>query len=374
MQKVIFLSGAVPPQTGGELYNYKVAEYFAATDLEQEFVSLHNYRHYLRLGRLPVVGDLIISIILAIALYQYNGIFIEDHYFSRYLVLTNLIQKYIRQNKIAIVVHLFSPYDSCDPCVMRRAIYRWLERFYLSFADVVVLSSEYSKREVVSLGIDPSKLHVFQPGLDREKFAMVPPLEEPVRHEKKILCVANYIPRKGIRYLIEAYAQANRGEFKLHLVGNVKDNAVYYKKLQKQVAALGLEEDVYFHNGEDQDNIRRLYSTSDIFVLPSLKETFGIVLIEAMHYRLPIITTNTSAMPDLVTDGENGLLIPPKDIPAMAWAISRLISSPLVRQRMAELGYQRIKDAYVWEDTSSQFLSLVQTLNAASTPTSLEPC
>lgn len=370
MQKVIFLSGAIPPQTGGELYNYQIAQYFEAANLEQEFVSLHKYRHYLRLGRLPIVGDLIITIILAVALYRCDGILIEDHYFSRYLLLTNLIQKYIRKNKIAIVVHLFHPYDSCDPCVIRRLMYRWLERFYLSFGDVIVLSSEYSKREVVSLGIAPSRLHVFQPGLDREKFAIVPPVEELGQKERKILCVANYIPRKGLQYLIEAYAQANRNEFKLHLVGNVKDNAVYYRKLKKQVALLGLEDDVYFHNGEDQDNIKRLYATSDIFVLPSLKETFGIVLIEAMHYRLPIITTNTSAMPDLVADGKNGLLVPPKDVQAMAWALSRMISSPLLRQRMGEIGYQSMKDAYAWEDTSSRFLSLVHTL---STPP-FEPC
>lgn len=370
MQKVIFLSGAIPPQTGGELYNYKISQYFKAANLEQEFVSLHKYRHFLRLGRLPIVGDLMVNIILAIALYQCNGILVEDHYFSRYLLLTNVIQTYIRKNQIATVVHLFYPYDSSDPCFIRRSIYRLIERLYLSFANVIVLSSEYSKREVVSLGIDPSKLHVFYPGLDREKFAMAPPVNKSVSAERKILCVANYIPRKGLRYLIKAFAQANRSNFKLHLVGNVKDSALYYRQLKKQVASLGLTGHVYFHNGEDQNNIKYLYATSDIFVLPSLKETFGIVLIEAMHHHLPIITTNTSAMPDLVIDGKNGLLVPPKDSSAMAWALSRLISEPLVRQRMGEIGYQIIKDAYTWEDTSSRFLSLVKTISTAT----FEPC
>lgn len=363
MPQVIFLSGAVPPQTGGELYNYKISQYFETAGLEHEFISLHEYRHYLRLGKLPIMGDLMVNVILAIALYRHQGLFIEDHYFSRYLLLTNVIQKYVRKQKIVTIVHLFCRYDSTDKFVLRRFIHRWIEKLHLSFSDVILLSSEYSRREAISLGIDPAKLHVLHPGLDREKFAYISPSNYP-EQDKKILCVANYIPRKGIRYLIEAFAQTKRDNFKLHLVGNAKNNAVYYKQLLKRVKALELEDAVYFHDGKDQEKIKYLYSTSDIFVLPSLKETFGIVLIEAMHYRLPIITTNTSAMPDLVTDGENGLLVPPKDIPAMTWALSRLIREPMLRWKMGELGHQNVKDSFHWKDTSSRFLSLVQAINA----------
>lgn len=369
MQKIIFLSGAVLPQTGGELYNYKMAQSLEASDLEQEFISLHNYRHYLRLAKLPILGDLLVTVILAVALYRHRGLLVEDHYFSRYLLLTNFIQKYIRNQKIIILVHLFYQYDSAETFSLKRFIYRWLERLHLSFADEIVVTSQYSRREAISLGIDAKKIHVFHPGLDRE-FRYLSPSEYGDK-EKKILCVGNFIPRKGIRYLIEAFAQAKR-DFKLHLVGNAKESAVYYRQLLKQVKELGLEADVYFHQGVDREKIDYLYATAEVFVLPSLKETFGIVLIEAMYYRLPIITTNTSAMPDLVTDGENGLLVPPKDTAAIAWALTTLIDDPLLRRRMGEDGHQKIKDSYRWEHTSACFLSLVQTVNAHRTP--LEPC
>lgn len=363
MKKIIFLSGAVPPQTGGELYNYKISQYLQVNNIEQEYVSLHQYRQWIRLGRIPVIGDLIVSCMLAIALYSYKGILIEDHYFSRYLWVTNLIQKLFRRDKIITVVHLFNHYDSGDRWLIRRWINGFNERLRLAFADVIVTSSDYSKREIISLGICPNRVQVIHPGIDRQKFIVLNKSAEDSDH-KKILCVANHIPRKGTLYLIEAFAQVEHKAFKLHLVGNSKNNASYYKKLLKRIRELGIEEDIQFHDGGDQEQIKYLYSTSDIFVLPSLKETFGIVLIEAMHYRLPIITTNISAMPDLVTDGKNGLLVPPKRPQAIANALSILMSQPELRKQMGERGYQHIQHAYNWDETTSKFLSLIQEMVA----------
>ncbi|MGJ3245677.1 MAG: glycosyltransferase family 4 protein [Elainellaceae cyanobacterium] len=361
-KKIIFLSGAVPPQTGGELYNYKISQYLQEkgqeNGIEQTYISLHHYRHLLRVGRIPIIGDLIVSLILAIALYPHQGILVEDHYFSRYLFVTNLIQKFFSTDEIITIIHLFYHYDSGDRWLIRRWINCLIERSRLVLTDIIVTSSEYSKREIISLGIHPDRVQVIHPGIDREKFAIHHKSIED-SEQKKILCVANYVPRKGILYLIEAFAQIEQKDFKLHLVGNPKNNGSYYKKMLKRINELGIEEDVQLHDGADQKQIQYLYSTSDIFVLPSLKETFGIVLIEAMHYRLPIITTTSSAMPDLVTDGENGLLVPPKHSQAIAHALSRLMSQPELRKQMGEQGYQRIEHAYKWEDTTSKFLSLI---------------
>ncbi|NEQ21423.1 MAG: glycosyltransferase family 4 protein [Microcoleus sp. SIO2G3] len=232
----------------------------------------------------------------------------------------------------------------------------------LGFADLIITSSEYSKREIVSLRINSGSVHVLSPGLDREKFQQLPKPEGELE-TRKILCVANYVPRKGLLYLIEAFAQIERQNFTLHLVGNPKDNSSYYNKLVAAVEKLNLTDVVVFHEGSDQENIKRLYSSSDIFVLPSLKETFGIVFLEAMHYGLPIITTNVSAMPEVITDGENGLLVPPTDSQALAKAISRLIEKPELREQLGETGRKRIQNSYYWEQTSSKFLSLVQSMS-----------
>jgi glycosyltransferase involved in cell wall biosynthesis len=363
MDKVFFLSGAFPPQTGGELYNYQLSKYLEEAGFEVEYVDLHQKRKYLRLGLIPVVGDILASLVLAVMLYRCNGILIEDHYFSRYLFLTNIIQRFFRKGKIIVLVHLFYGYESDDHFLFRRWLEGIKEKARLSFADLIVTSSEYSKSEIVSLKINPLSVHVLPPGLDREKFELLPQPEEE-QENKKVLCVGNYVPRKGIIYLIEGFSKIERKSFTLHLVGNRKNNSTYYNKLLAVVKELNLTDCVFFYDGSDKEKIKYLYSSSDIFVLPSLKETFGIVFLEAMHYGLPIVTTNVSAMPELITDGENGLLVPPADSQALAKALSKLVENRELREQLGERGCQRIKNAYYWEQTSSKFLSLVQSISS----------
>ena len=358
MSKIIFISGSDSPETGGELYNYKISQYLKENNIQQEFISFHKYRYIIRLGKIPLIGDLLASFILAILLYKHDGIFVEDHYFSRYLFLTNILQ-IVRRSPIITIVHLFYQYESQDKLLIRRWINGWIERFHLMFATEIITSSEYSKREIESLGISPQRIHVFYPGLDREKLVKLPPSSEDI-NERKILCVANYIARKGALYLIDAFARIPENEFTLHLVGRADKEFSYYQKILNRVKELGIEK-IVFHDGQDRENIKYLYSTSDIFVLPSLKETFGIVLIEAMHYKLPIITTNVSAMPDLVKDGQNGLLVPPQNSEALANALKKLMTEPELRQRMGERGY-RISQSFDWDKTSFLFLNLLKSL------------
>ncbi|NJM20958.1 MAG: glycosyltransferase family 4 protein [Richelia sp. RM1_1_1] len=363
MEKVFFLTGAKPPQTGGELYNYQLSQYLEKLGWEQEYVSLHEQRHFLRLGKIPIIGDILASLIFAVILFPYQGILVEDHYFSRYLLLTNLIQRVFRKGKIVVLVHLFYGYESNDKFVIRRLINKYLEQFRLSFANLIVTSSEYSKSEIVSVGINPELVHVLSPGLDREKFQL--PEERKLdnlknKENQKILCVGNYVPRKGILYLIEAFSQIERQNFTLHLVGNRKNNSSYYNQLNNAVNKLKLTDCVVFHDGADQENIKKLYADADIFVLPSFQETFGIVFLEAMHYGLPIITTNVTAIPELVEDGKNGLLVPPGDSKALAKAISKLITNPDLMEQMGVVGRKKVATSYYWEQTCSGFAAIIQ--------------
>lgn len=361
MDKVIFLTGAKPPQTGGELYNYQLSQYLKKIGWEQEYISLHEKRLYLRIGKIPIIGNILASLIFAFILFKYKGIFVEDHYFSSYLFLTNILQKKINRARIIVLVHLFYDYDSTDKFILRKLIYKYIEKIRLSFADLIVTSSEYSKREIVSLGIHPELVHVLSPGIDREKFKALPKIRQlDSNNRTKILCVGNYIPRKGIIYLIQALSYIKRQDFTLHLVGNRKNNSRYYNLLNNYVKKFNLTEYVVFHDGLDQENIKCLYSCADIFVLPSFKETFGIVFLEAMHYGLPIITTNVSAMPELIEEGRNGLLVPPADSLALAKAISHLIENPHLITKMGEAGRKKMMNSYSWEETYSKFVSILE--------------
>ena len=104
---------------------------------------------------------------------------------------------------------------------------RIIEKIRLSFADLIIASSEYSKREIVSVGINPNLVHVLSPGLDREKFSILSSLGKSNREDskagKKILCVGNYVSRKGIIYLIEAFSQIQRRNFTPPVLADHRD-------------------------------------------------------------------------------------------------------------------------------------------------------
>ncbi|MCJ8283609.1 MAG: glycosyltransferase family 4 protein, partial [Rivularia sp. ALOHA_DT_140] len=297
------------------------------------------------------------------SLFKNRGILVEDHYFSKFLILTNVLQSVFFKSKIVVLVHLLYGYDSKDNFFIRKFINKVIEKFRLSFADLIITSSEYSKIEIVSLGINPKKNSVLSPGIDRDKFQISYSNEQSDKKDSKhILCVANYIPRKGIIYLIEALSHLRKEYLILHLVGNRKNNSSYYKKLNNTVEKLNITERVIFHDGADQENLKKLYASADIFVLPSLKETFGIVFLEAMHHGLPIVTTNVSAMPELIEEGRNGFLVPPSDSQALAQAILRLIEQPNLIKQMGEAGHEKVANSYYWEDTCSKFVFILQNM------------
>jgi glycosyltransferase involved in cell wall biosynthesis len=359
MNKVIFITGSTVPETGGELYNLKVIKYFEEQGIDYIHIPLNRYRGLTKLSWLPFLGDILVSLFLVVALLPYKGIYVEDHYFSRYLLIVNFIQRVIRKSPVITIMHLFAMYESDDKFRVRRWLASHIEKVHLAFSNSIVATSDYSSREIQSLGFSDKDIEVIYPGVDRDKFSRILAKENDC-NSKKILCVANYIPRKGGMTLIEAYSKINSQGFVLHMVGNPTKDQAFYQQLTSKAKELHVDNSIIFHDGKDQEVVKYLYSNSDIFVLPSFKETFGIVLIEAMHYGLPIITNNCTAMPDLISDGENGILVTPGDIEELAQALETLITQPELRKKLGKQGQEKVKKAFCWNSTCSDFLTLVR--------------
>lgn len=359
MNKFWFFIGAIPPQTGGEIYNYKFFKYLEKEGCDTKCISLHKNLS-IRISRIPLIGIILTNIVLCCWLYNCKGVFIEDHYFTKYLFLTNIIHKFIKRGKILVLVHSLYGYDTSDKFLLKQWIYGINHKIRLSVIDIIITNSEYSKKEISSLGIKSELITVIPPGVDRENLQIIAPKEN--TENSCILCVANYLPGKGLIYLIEAFSQINRDKATLHLVGNPNKSTEYLEKLRTIVESYNLTNNVFFHDGRDRKILQTLYSKSHIFVLPTLKETFGIVLIEAMHYSLPIITTQVGAIPELVIDGENGLLVPPRNSQALADAISKLIDSREIRKVIEEKNHLKVANCYYWEQSFSQFYLTIKKL------------
>lgn len=140
--------------------------------------------------------------------------------------------------------------------------------------------------------------------------------------------------RKGIFETVEAIGRRHndfKGKIEL-LIGGTGDEA----RLRELIDSYGLKETVRYFGWLDEEGKHRLLSHSDVFVHPSRFESFGISILEAMNYSLPIITTDTGGIPDLVTNGENGIIVSPDEPDTIADAIEWMLLHKDERRALGE--------------------------------------
>lgn len=219
---------------------------------------------------------------------------------------------------------------------------RWYLTFtmprYLRAADVIVTPSEWSKRDAISYyGLPESKIKViyeapapsFQPVTDpanlnrvRQKYHLP---------DRFLLHVATIEPRKNLSRLLDAFQPllADWPDLKLVLVG--KKGWLYESFFQK-LQDSGLQEAVIFPGYVDEPDLPAFYQLAELFVFPSLYEGFGLGPLEAMACGAPVISSNSSSLPEVV--GEAGLLVDPTDTAALYEALRRVLSDTDLRREL----------------------------------------
>jgi glycosyltransferase involved in cell wall biosynthesis len=200
--------------------------------------------------------------------------------------------------------------------------------------------------DYLNLGVAKSNnLSVIHSGVDLNLFGRSTAENNPEGNELAIppdSLVVGYvgwlIPIKGVTHLVDAMAEVvqRHPNSMLVLVGKGDEKGEEEIKLKEQVENLGLADNVRLLGWRpDVDEIMGCF---DLFVLPSLNEGMGRVLVEAMAVGLPIVASRVGGIPDLVKDGKNGLLVPPADASALGKAISDLLTDKEKRNRMGEAG------------------------------------
>ncbi|MBI2910192.1 MAG: glycosyltransferase family 4 protein [Chloroflexi bacterium] len=367
--KVRFLVGDIfPPKAhgGGNLFNRKMGESLRSKGEVVDVIDLADLiagfrQRWHTLERFRVAERIARVLWLAVHLPKpSNAVIFEDHYFLRDVFLYNLLMTAFRRAVIVAGVYHFEEYRS-DGSGWRHAWQRFKERLYLLGVQTEVAISRYTARELESLGQPASKIRLVPCGIDGSEIKRYP--KEP-SDKVNLLFVGHYRPRKGVDHLVDAFCRLNAENAVLHLVGK-KEDPQYFERIVAMARENGLEDRIIFHGQVDRDQLSHLYSQADIFVFPSLQEGFGIVLLEAMSYGLPIVASNVSAIPELVIDGENGFLVPPADPDALAAAITKLIEEPRLRREMGEAGY-RIASAYSWERSGELFYKIIRELQKAA--------
>ena len=193
----------------------------------------------------------------------------------------------------------------------------------------------------------PGEYEIIPNGIDYKHFsANVAPLPQYQDGKLNILFVGRLEKRKGLRYLLEAYSKLKweMPNTRLIVVGPGNPDKESYRILSSH----GLR-DVEFAGRVSYDELPRYYATADIFCSPATGgESFGIVLLEAMSAGKPVVASDIEGFRGIMTDGEQGLLVPKKDTGALANALGRLARDPELRSKLGGQGSRSAED-YRWE-------------------------
>jgi len=177
-----------------------------------------------------------------------------------------------------------------------------------------------------------------------------------------LLFVGYITSRKGVDTLIDSFRilvmDYGINNLILDLVGDTTRDPSFFREISHSCENAGIKDKVRIHGRVASDELERLYAMADIFVFPSLWEGFGMVLIEAMYNRLPIVATNAGAIPFLVNDGQNGILVPARDPEKLAISIKKLIESPELRRSYGESNY-RLALQFDWNKSFSDIESFL---------------
>ena len=139
--------------------------------------------------------------------------------------------------------------------------------------------------------------------------------------------------------------------FELTIAGDGTDRA----RLENISRAAGLDSVVRFAGRVADNDLRNLYASSDIFVLPSSKEGFGLVYLEAMSFGLPVLAAHAGGVVDIIESGVSGLLVPPEDLAALSQALRTLITDAGERDRLARNALARVQSSFLFSHFSRRW-------------------
>jgi glycosyltransferase involved in cell wall biosynthesis len=217
------------------------------------------------------------------------------------------------------------------------------DRINLWLSDrIIVISKAVQKRFEWYRG--SKKIHLIHNGVDPEEFCprdISHPFREQLNLEQTFITgiLGQILPEKGHGEFIEAARRVHSELPHVHFLIVGKDNP-YKRELQRQVEEMRLAETIHFV--DFSTDVVALINTLDLVVVPSYHEAFGRVTIEAMACAKPVIATYTGAGREIITDGEDGVLIPPWDAEALKSAIKDLILDEKKRERIAKQGREKV--------------------------------
>ena len=263
-----------------------------------------------------------------------------------------------------------------DPELASKYLNTWQKRalystrtFSANNSDTIITGSEFSKGEIVDrLGSNPDKVVPIYYGIDRSIFKP-DKSENSVGRVKKayslpdryILTTGSYAPHKNHKTLVNAYNRSNLPEKRVGLVMVGPNDAtgyrIGYQLIQEQVTSLGIEDKVRMLPSVPIDDLVAIYNGASMFSTASLHEGFGFTPLEAMACEVPVVVSNTSAIPEVC--GDAALYANPTSSNEFAEQFSALIDDEDLQARLVDRGRLQVRQ-YNWQTTAEKTLEVLE--------------
>lgn len=226
-----------------------------------------------------------------------------------------------------------------------------LEKRAAQKADRIFTPSVYSKKTLIKLyGLPEEKVEVMHNGIFFKEWCdKVAAAKRTENRPPTCLSVARFYKRKGLDCLLRSWPKvvATCPGARLRIVGDGLER----ENLHRLAESLQVADSVEWV-GEllAEDDLASQYANCDVFCLPSRHESFGLVFLEAMAAQKPVVAVNTTAVPEVVRDGLDGILAPPDSVDGVAEGIISLLKNSRLRKQMGEAGKERVRKNFDFAD------------------------
>lgn len=258
-----------------------------------------------------------------------------------------------------------------------------VEKACLETAERVIATSPQEEADMRTLVSTKGAIEMVPCGTDIEKYGLVQRQEARQRlgiapETKVVFYVGRFDPRKGIETLVRAVARSSwrtQNNLKLIIAGGSRQgesDGIERDRIERLVAELDIGNITTFPGRIDDEQLPIYYAAADVCVVPSHYEPFGLVALEAMACRTPVVASNVGGLRFTVVPEVTGLLVPPKDELAFAEAIDRILNNPAWRDRLGEMGRHRLEIAFSWSSVASRLGHLYSCLLSEAKPASVK--
>lgn len=300
-----------------EIFDILASKYLKKSDIVVGGTSvfLHTLKQVRRMGAIAVVG----------------------HGSSHIVYQNDILKEEYEKYRIKI-----KPYQLPHPKIIEKEIIEYEE------VDYILIPSEFVRRTFIKKGIPEEKLIQIPYGVELSQFKQIPKGDDVFR----VVFAGGMTLRKGIHYLLQAFAELNLPNSELMLIGSITDEIKpFLKKYEGKFNYIGRK---------PQSELYKYYSQSSVFVMMSIEEGMALVQLQAMACGLPVICTTNTGGEDIIRGGSDGFIIPIRDVEKLKEQLTYLYENPGICRQMGQSAKERVSSGFTWDDYGEKLVAAYQ--------------